>query len=309
LLEVLPKDLIPALNAFNELIMHPEFAAPSIILEKKIISLERAMRTVPGNTFFLYLNELTEEQLEGMVDNINREDLLKYHQQFYRSDNITVMVAGSFNPTEIIRLFTNNPAPGAKLAMNAESLLLQETYNDVTLNDYLQGEKYQLLYGFDLKELSKKELLVAKVLPFIFSFEARQYDHLSGRPLDYQLFLFNLSKNYYLIFQYRDCLAKYSPEMEAWHQKNLVRYFKYLEANNFNKFFTLLAESYDKFFEILGYNATALNEYYDKSLYDPVTISSSDVSGIRSLTTSDVKAFVRKYLQGKNYHKIVINAL
>jgi predicted Zn-dependent peptidase len=309
LLEVLPDDLIPALKAYIDLIMQPGLAEPEINLEKKIVSVEKNMRTIPGNTFFLYLNELTEKQFEDSITNINREDLLHYHQRFYRPDLCTVIITGAFKPTEIFKLLSDNLVPSLKTDPETTSSLLQNTDSNVTLNDYLQGENYQLLYGFDLKTLSGKELLVAKVLPYILNYEARQYDYLTDRPLDYQIFLFNLKNHYFLIFQYRDCLTKYSPQINDWHQKNLERYFKYLGAKNFNKFLSSLAGGYEKFFETLELNSNSLNDYYDKILFDPTTISFDDVSAIRNLSSNDFKAFVQKHLNGQKYHQIVINAL
>jgi predicted Zn-dependent peptidase len=309
LLEISPEKLIPALKAYLDMLMCPGLAESDITLEKKIVSVEKAMRTIPGNTFFLYLNELTEMQFEDSVKTISREDLLQYHQRFYCSDRLTVIITGAFDPAEIFKLFAENPSASSKPYAQAITLPLQVTQSDVILEDYLQGEKYQLLVGFDLKELSKKELLVAKVLPDILSYETRQYDHQTDRPLDYQIFLINLNTHYFLIFQYRDCLTTYSPQINAWHQKNLERYFKYLGAKKFNNFLSSLVRSYDQLFETLDQDSYRLNDYYVRTLFDPTTISDRDLSAIRSLSSNDFKAFVQKYLSGQPYHKIVINAL
>lgn len=308
-LEVLPKDLLPALVALRELLMQPEFAEPAIALEKKILTVENAMPATPDNTFFRNLNQLSEKQLQDSLQGIHRDDLLQYHQRLYRPDLCKVIITGAFNPAEVFKLFAVSPAPVGKPAMEVLPLPLQEAMSDTVLNDYLPGEQYQLLNSFELRELSGKELLVAKALPYILNYVTHQYDHLTDRPLDYRIFLLNLSNRYFLIFQYRDCFVKYSPQIEQWHQKNLERYFKYLNSTNFSPFLNSLAGGYDKYFGILGDNAADLNEYYDQILFEPTGISYQDAAALRRLTPNDFKIFVRKYLQGQKSHKIVINAL
>ncbi len=307
-LESLPDELMPSLKAYSDCIMEPELSEQSIALEKKIVTIEKAM-TNKGDSLFLYLNELSEKQFQQSLGNISRSDLVSYHQRYYRTDLRTVIITGPFKPSEVMNFFADGPAPNSKPNRDQPEFPLNDTLGDTVLDDYLQGEKYQMLVGFDLQELTGKELLVAKALPIILNYQGRQYDYENDRPLDYQIYLLNLGSHYYLTFQYRDCLAKYSAQIEQWHHKNLERYFKYLGSTNLSAFQKLLVKSYDKFFEIMQQDSYSLNEYYDKVLFDKTAISCRDASAIQRLSVKDFKAFTEKYLIGKRYHTVIINAL
>ncbi len=310
ILEVTPENLESSLQAYLELILFPGLAETNIVLEKRVVTVEKAMRTIPGNTFFLYLNELTEKQFDDSVKNISRDDLLKYHQQFYQPENMIVIVTGAFKAKELAELISKYPDSGLKeTSEQLNELRIKGPGSEVVLEDYLLGEQYQLLYGFNLQELSGKDLAIAKVLPLILNYESRQYDYINNRPLDYQIFLYNLAGDNMLIFQYRDCLAPYSSEIENWHQKNLARFFKYLGAKKFDKFLNYIVKYFDKYFEAVELDSGALNDYLDQYLFEPTAITEKDLSAIKNLSSSDFKKFVEKYLDGKKYQKIIVKAL
>ncbi len=307
-MEVSPANLIAAISIYLDYILQPKLAEQHIVLEKKIISVEKALRDIPGNTFFLYLNELTQHQFDDSVNNIARDDLQEYHRQFYRPDLMTVIITGSFKPTELFELLQGlscEPAP----AFTPADWLFQAPAGNIVLQDYLMGEKYQILFGFELKNLKPDEILVAKVLPYILEYESHQYDHLTNRPVDYRIALFNLAGHYFLTFIYRDPVNPYSLEISEWHQKNLARYFKYLQAKKFEKFLAGFSKSQSKLLKSLKLDPAMLNEYISLVRFDPAEITSEDLQAIKHLSTRNFKKFVQKYLVNKYYQKIVIKAL
>ncbi len=307
-MEVLPANLLPALSIYLEFILTPELAEKNIALEKKIVTVEKALRNVPGNTFYLYMNELTRNQLDDSVTGISKEDLIKYHRQFYQTQLMTVIVTGSFKPDEVFNLLEKLP-PSPEQVLPPSDWLFQDPVSNIVLEDYLMGEKYQVLFGFELKNITLEDLKVAKVLPFILEYESHQYDHATNRPLDYRIALINLSGHYFLVFIYRDPNNPYSLEIGEWHEKNLARYFKYLQAKKFEKFLSRFAKTQEKAFESLNYNPAALNNYITLAQFDPAVILTKDLRSIQYLSSGNFKKFVQKYLAGKYYQKIVVKAL
>lgn len=309
LLEMAAADFVPGLALYLDQIFHPCLRDEDIELEKKIITVEKVMRDNPGNIFYCYLNELTSKQLSETVNRITRADLVDYHQRHYRPEQVTVIITGNFELKEIVHVLTGvNASPSGK----KETAMVWQpgaVKDDLMLEDYLQGEEYQLLYSFALPGLSRKDLLVAKVLPYIFSYESRNYDPVTGRALDYDMGVINLKEHFYLILTYRDCLNQYSPEIDDWHRKNLTRYCKLLKMKKFDKFLDNLSTWIKKEQILLEVDPALQNEYFSRKLFDPTIITDSDLKGIRSLSSGDFKTFVQKYLEGKPYQKTVIKAL
>jgi hypothetical protein len=306
-MEVLPANFLAALAIYSNFILQPALTEPDIRLEKKIIAVENALRAVPGNVFYLYMNELTQHQFDVSLTNIGKDDLSKYHRQFYRTDGMTVILTGAFKPEEVFKFLGSLP-PSSEPALPPAEWLFHDPISNIVLEDYLTGEKYRVLFGFDLKNPSPRELIVAKVLPYILKYESHQYDHVNDRPLDYGISLFGLSGHYFLVFLYRDPANPYSLDIDEWHQKNLARYFKYLQAKDFEPFLAKFTKFQTKFLETLEFDPGALNEYLTRARFDPAEITAADLGVIRRLSSKDFKNFVQKHLAGKYYQKIIVKS-
>ncbi len=306
----IPSDhFIKALSYYLEMLSHPQLEEEDIALEKKIINVENVIRADPGNTFFLYLNELTEHQLDAAINSITREDLVHYHQQFYNPKQMTLIVTGNINPNEIFNLLQGFQGYSEENTFTPVQRLIRDLPSNVIVEDYLNGESYQALFGFELNELTGKNLIVAKALPFIFNYESYQYDHFTNRPLDYNISLFNLTDRFYLVFTYRDCQNEYSLDLNTWHQNNLARFCKYLQAKNFDNFLDWLSVALEKNLQVMGSNPMYLNDYYKNFLFEPSSLTVEDLRAIRGLKSKDISNFVKKYLEGNRYQKVVIKAL
>lgn len=306
-LEMFPGDFMSTLPMYLDLIFNPGLAESSIKLEKKIISVENELRNIPGNTFFMYLNELTQYHLDAMMNSISRTDLVNYHNQFYLPGRTTAIITGAFNPDEVARLLSN--LKNSATPSDTPDWLYHDTATDIVLDDHLNGEEYQILFGFDLKQPGPTDLMVAKILPYILQYESRQYDYANDRPLDYQIALFYLPGHFFLVFNYRDTHAKFSLDLSTWHQKNLERYCRYLQTKNFDAFLAWLSGYLNKSLESTSYDPVALNNLFTDTLFEPTTITSKDLGWIQRLSSNDIKNFVQQYLIGKYYQKIVVRAL
>jgi zinc protease len=308
-LEVLPENLLDCLDIYLNLILHPNLAEGDITLEKKIVTVEKAMRTIPGNTYFQYINSLTKEQLSENIQAITKDDLQKYHEQYYRTENITVIITGPFDLKKVQDLLSIQKSTNASTLGKPVAWQFKDAKIDLTLEDYLLGEEYRLLLGFPIPNPTATDLLVAKALPYILTYDSPQYDYMSNRPLDYQIFLTSMAGQYFLILSYRDCHEKYTGEMDTWHQKNFSRYCKYLKAKKFNKFLSLLAKALDRNMSRIENESTGYNDFITAKLFEPEAIHDNDLEGIRRLSSNDFKNFVQKYLEVDSYTKIVIKEL
>lgn len=303
------ESFLKALSFYLEMLFHPQLDESHIDLEKKIIGVENVLRSSPGNAFFLYLNELTEHQLDDAVNSITREDLTHYHQQYYNPKQMTLLVTGAFNPMELFGLLQGIQGSVTENIFTPVQRLIRDLPKNVTVEDYLNGETYQILFGFELNELSGKSLTVAKTLPLIFEYESYQYDYLTNRPLDYDISLFNLTDRFYLVFTYRDCQNQFSLDVNTWHQGNLTRFFRYLQTKNFNDFLNWLALKLNNDFQIISSDPFYLNNYFKNILFEPSSLTAEDIKAIRRLKSKDINNFVEKYLKDSGYQKVIIKAL
>ncbi len=308
-LESSPETFFPSFRLFLDLILRPGLRPEDLILEKMIVSVENVIRTYPGNTFYLYLNHLTQNQLVSSVHSITRDDLLAFHQRFYRPELLTVVITGNFKVQEVQDYLKIFPIESRKKEIIDHQLLLPAFNKEIVIEDYLWGEEYQVLFGFELKKPNAKELRIAKTLPLILEYESKQYDYINKRPIDYQISLLHLSGKYYLVFQYRGTGEKYSPELDNWHKKNLNRYFQYLQTKNFSKFISSVKKSLLNEVQLIESDPARASEFYANQLFEPAALTTEDISKFDQLMVKDFKNFVQKYLAGKEYLKIIVKAL
>ncbi|MCL6590223.1 MAG: insulinase family protein [Firmicutes bacterium] len=298
----------PAFSLYLNLITQPAFAEPGITLEKKIITIEKELRNAPGNVGRLFLDELTQTRLNSSIEAITRDDLYSYHQKFYTPQNLAVIITGAFNPDQVFQTLSELQNISASQGAVLPERLFPEITTNKVIEDDLAGEYYQVLLGFELKKLAGKDLLVAKALPLLARLHPLGYDYLYDKPLNYDISLLNAGGRYYLIFCYTDYQNDYTLEMNTWHDQNIIRYCKYLQAKNFSRSLQSLAKSLETYYKIYALDPDYLNQFYEQILFDPTVIASSELSAFRNLKKADFKNFVSKYLENKSCQKVIVKA-
>lgn len=298
----------PAFSLYLNLITQPGFAEPGVTLEKKIVTIEKELRNAPGNVGRIFLDELTQTQLDSSVEAITRDDLLAYHQKFYTPRNLAVIITGAFNTTAVFQTLSGVLNTSANQGAVLPERLFPEVTTNKVIEDDLSGEYYQVLLGFELKKISGKDLLVAKALPLLAELHPLGYDYLYDKPLNYDISLLNAGGRFYLIFGYADSRNDYTLEMNTWHEQNLARYCKYLQAKNFDQSLKSLAKNMETLYKIYATDPEYLNLFYDQILFDPTAITSAELKAFSKLKPVDFKNFVIKYLQNKNYQKVIVKA-
>lgn len=309
ILESTADNLLPAFSLFLDLILEPAFAPADVEKEKKIVTVEKALRDTPGNLFLTYLNHLTQNQLTSKIQAIDRQHVLAFHRQHYTVDQLTVIITGNFDAAEIAAHLAALPKPETAAAPKPPLGPPAPIEADLVLEDYLPGTEYRLLFGFNLGAIEGKDQAIAKILPSILLFESRQYDYVTNRPLDYDCYLFKLGADFYLIFGYNDVREEYTPEMKKWHERNINRYYKYLKAKDFSKFLKAVSTSLQKELKLMEASPGILSEYYSQLRFEPTTITADELKIIKALSAKDLKYFVEKYLEGQSYHQLVIKAI
>ncbi|HEX2953063.1 MAG TPA: pitrilysin family protein [Bacillota bacterium] len=298
---------LQAFNVYADCLFHPELDEKTVELEKKIVMVEKSIRKSPGSIEWLYISQLTDDRFDYNVANVQRNDLIQYHQKHYLPNQMTLILTGSFQLDEVIKCLSNYGDRSKPAYYNRPVTEIHPV--DLDLQDFLQGEQYKIVFSFDLDKLNGKDLTIAKVLPYLLYYESGNYDNATNRSLEYEPWFLNYGSHYGLALFYRDCQETYSPEMDAWHKKNLERYCKFLKAKNFDRFLKTFRDVVGRSYQTMDSDSYNLNNYYFSLRYEPTAITENDLNTMGNLQSSDFKGFVQKYLEGKPYHKIIIRTI
>ena len=129
-MSVMAKDLDLGLNILYEVLRFPQFDTAKIELEKSQIKESiRRRDDRPGSiisrefSHLIYGDHPYGRILEwDFVKNIDRDDLMEYHRQYYHPNNIMIAFAGDFNTKKLIKKIKKifGSWPKAELSITAE---------------------------------------------------------------------------------------------------------------------------------------------------------------------------------------------
>ena len=133
-LSILKKDIDKGFDLFSDVVMHPSFPADELARKKELVKgslkqKEEEPSFVAGREFIRDVfrshpyGRLAEGSI-GSIDGIERADIVRFHNEFYRPENSILAVVGDLSPDELKKLldryFSSWKSSGAK----APSVLL-----------------------------------------------------------------------------------------------------------------------------------------------------------------------------------------
>ncbi len=162
-LKTIAQDFEEILKLLAEIIRFPSFIASEIDLEKKLaIQSIRSQQEQPFNVAFKQLREMiyqahpygisvlgTEESVEGL----SQEDILNYHQSYFRPDNLIISISGRIQPQtaaslvgevfgdwEIPSNILTAPSLPKLNSIPTEKVIIQDTQQSIVMLGYLGAE-------------------------------------------------------------------------------------------------------------------------------------------------------------------------
>lgn len=157
------EDFVDILKLAAELIRSPSFPETEIELEKRItIQAIRSQLEQPFAVAFSQLREIVYRDhpyalstlgTQETLSDINRQDILQFHQTYFRPDNMIISIAGRIVPEEAIALLEKvfgdwqnptKPLPNLSLpkvnSQPCQALIPQDTQQSIVMLAYLASK-------------------------------------------------------------------------------------------------------------------------------------------------------------------------
>ncbi|MDJ0649383.1 MAG: pitrilysin family protein [Xenococcaceae cyanobacterium MO_188.B19] len=162
-LKTIARDFGEILKLLGEIIRFPTFPASEIDLEKKLaIQSIRSQQEQPFNVAFGQLREMIYQDhpygisvlgTEESVGSLTQEDILNYHQSYFRPDNLIISISGRIQPETAASLvkevFGDWEIPSNILTLQSlpelnsiptEKVIIQDTQQSIVMLGYLGAE-------------------------------------------------------------------------------------------------------------------------------------------------------------------------
>ncbi|MDJ0531957.1 MAG: pitrilysin family protein [Xenococcaceae cyanobacterium MO_207.B15] len=162
-LKTIAADFAEMLKLLSEIIRYPSFPVSEIDLEKKLaIQSIRSQQEQPFNVAFKQLREMIYPDhpygvsvlgTEATVAELTQEDLLNYHQSYFRPDNLIISISGRITQETAISLVqevfgdwhipSNTLLEESPTVLNStptEKIIIQDTQQSIVMLGYLGAE-------------------------------------------------------------------------------------------------------------------------------------------------------------------------
>ncbi|ELK44483.1 pitrilysin family protein [Halobacillus sp. BAB-2008] len=300
-------------NILLDFVQDPYFSEASVEKEKGIIAQEIRMyddqpdwRAFFGTIQSLYHNHPVKVDIAGTVDSIQditKDDLYTCYETFYHPSNMTLFVAGNFEPQAMMELIRSNqdkkefpdapeinrsyPEEPAAVSMKEHSITMP-----VTTAKAMVGVK-ENVSGLTGQQLLRNELLSGMILDYYFSRSGIFYEELYQQDLIDDSFQFETELDQHFGFTILGGDTRKPDEMAA-RVKEMLHELK-TERISDEDFLRMKRKKIGQFMRALNSLEFIANQF---THYDTLGVNLFDVVPvIESLTADDADEYLQNWIK------------
>lgn len=170
----LNEELDVSLELISDLLQHPTFLEEHIEKERGVILAElRSGKDDVEDLSFQKINDMafTHSPLkidvigkEEIVKSISREDLIRYYNNHYVSNNTVITVVSSYEHEYVIELVKKYFSQWKRKEVNKPILNFEKNKNKIKITHRDNMEQSTIIYLYTFNDLTKKEELALRIL-------------------------------------------------------------------------------------------------------------------------------------------------
>lgn len=170
----LNEELDVSLELISDLLQHPTFLEEHIEKERGVILAElRSGKDDVEDLSFQKINDMafTHSPLkidvigkEEIVKSISREDLIRYYNNHYVSNNTVITVVSSYEHEYVIELVKKYFSQWKRKEVNKPILNFEKNKEKIKITHRDNMEQSTIIYLYTFKDLTKKEELALRIL-------------------------------------------------------------------------------------------------------------------------------------------------
>lgn len=170
----LNEELDVSLELISDLLQHPTFLEEHIEKERGVILAElRSGKDDVEDLSFQKINDMafTHSPLkidvigkEEIVKSISREDLIRYYNNHYVSNNTVITVVSSYEHEYVIELVKKYFSQWKRKEVNKPILNFEKNENKIKITHRDNMEQSTIIYLYTFNDLTKKEELALRIL-------------------------------------------------------------------------------------------------------------------------------------------------
>ena len=287
-----------AFKVFNSTIWSAGLAEQNIALEQKIVVHEAEMNYAARLEVYPILHYFYPENndTEATVHAIARQDLKTYYQSFYQPGNVTYIIAGDFQPGDVIaalKQVKNIYGSSEKKISDATIKEFDLPHQNIVEERNLYPYQFQVLLAYEFDGLSSAERMVLRILSYLYG-ETHRIDYEKNELRPYYVMMRSVGHKDFFGLYYLERDRPYDPKIYNEEKTNLlkfIRQFKKVDLKKQLKIVTFLVE-----LERAQSNNSAADavEYELQRLIDPENITVDSLEILKKLSNKDLTKVIDK---------------
>ena len=295
---VVPREnLSEGLRIFNGIVWKPITSGTALELEKKIVIHELDMdyseRYQEYPVYRYFYPEFSYSQ--ASVAAITSQDLEEFHRQFYQPDQATYVLAGDFDPRQVLpELEKLGNGYGGRIGAEPETTGFDLPDRDLVEERNLYPYQYQILMAYQFNGMTPQERMVLKLLANLYRVDAK-IDYEKNEYRLYNTIYRNVGARDYFGIYYLERSHPYSEAVFKEDQAALSKYFREFAAIDLRQSLEDTIRQINLAAASSEQSASAAVEYEVTRLTDPDTLTIDDIPLLKKIKTKDLQAVLDKY--------------
>lgn len=295
---VVPKeDLLEGLRIFNGSVWKPVTSGTALDLEKRIVIHELDMdysdryQAYPVYRFFYPEFTYTRESVAA----ITPQDLEEFHRQFYQPDQATYILAGDFDPKQVLpELEKLSNGYGGRMGAQPEAAGFDLPDHDLVEERNLYPYQYQILMAYQFNGMTPGERMVLKLLANLYRQDAK-IDYEKNEYRLYNIIYRNIGARDYFGIYYLERTHPFSDASFKEDQAALFKYFREFAAIDLRQCLEDTIRQINLAAAASEQSASAAAQYEAARMTDPDILTIDDIPLLKKIKTRDLQAVIDKY--------------
>jgi predicted Zn-dependent peptidase len=287
-----------AFKVFNSTIWSAGLAEQNIALEQKIVVHEAEMNYAARLEAYPILHYFYPENndTEATVHAITRQDLKTYYQSFYQPGNVTYIIAGDFQPGDVIaalKQVKNIYGESDKKISDATIKEFDLPHRDIVEERNLYPYQFQVLLAYEFDGLSAADRMVLRILSYLYG-ETNRIDYEKNELRPYYVAMRSVGNKDFFGLYFLERERPYDQKIYNEEKMNLLKFIRQFKKGDLKKQLktvTFLVE-----LERAQSNNSAADavEYELQRLIDPENITVDSLEILKKLSNKDLTRVIDK---------------
>jgi predicted Zn-dependent peptidase len=287
------------LKVFNGSLWGTELSLPIVALEQRIVLHELDMDYSERYAYYPLFKYFFAEILysKETIAAITPEDLKTFHKTFYQPEKATFIIAGDFDPAQVIAELEKVQNAYGRIAAppSAASFALNLPKQAIVENRNLYPYQFQLMLAYEFSDMIPQDRMILKLLAYMYGYGAK-IDYLRNEYKVYYTLARSIGAKDYFAIYYLERNASYSDAVLQQEKANMLKFFREFRKAEFTKElrnFIKLIEQEQKLSQIspeaaVDYELQRLTNPEDRNTVDSLAV-------LKKLTQKDLERVLDNY--------------